>query len=114
MKRAWISLSLLMVFCSAASSFAQDAVQGSITAGYRFTDVRGRQQKFRELFNLRDGFRLHDLTLYGNAGGKNKFVDSYSLDASGIGGDPFVGSQLKVTKERLYDVRVNYRQSYFS
>ena len=36
---------------------------GSITAGYRFTDIGGRRQKFAELFSLRSGFRVHEINL---------------------------------------------------
>src|SRR5262245_17947810 len=41
--------------------------QGSVTAGYRFTDISGRQQKYRELFDLRKGFRVTDFDLSGSA-----------------------------------------------
>jgi hypothetical protein len=97
------------------AGFAQDTeheTHGSIMAGYRFTDVRGREQKYTELFNLRDGFRLHDFNVYGTAASTNPFFDSYFLTASGIGGEPFAGGQLKLAKDRTYDLRVNFRQSY--
>src|SRR5258706_14266288 len=87
---------------------------GSATFGYRFTDVSGYQPKFQELFNLRQGARLLDFSLFGKAqDGENRFADDYSLTASGIGGDPFTGTQLTVRKSRLYDLRVNFRQSYY-
>ena len=86
---------------------------GSITAGYRFTDVSGRQEKFSELFNLRSGFRLHDLNVTGIAADDQRFADTYSFFASGIGGDPFQTGQLRVAKTHVYDLRANYRQSYF-
>jgi hypothetical protein len=88
--------------------------QGSITAGYRFTSVKGRQQKFLELFNLKDGLRLMDFNLQGRAKtGTNSFADSYSLNLSGLGGDPYPGGQLTVRKTNLYDLRVNYRESHY-
>ena len=34
--------------------------QGSVTAGYRFTDTKGYEPKYTELFNLQKGFRLMD------------------------------------------------------
>jgi hypothetical protein len=87
---------------------------GSATFGYRFTDVSGYQPKFQELFNLRQGPRLLDFNLFGKAkDGENRFADDYSLTASGIGGEPFAAVQLTVRKSRLYDLRVNYRQSYY-
>lgn len=88
--------------------------QGSVTAGYRFTDIKGRRQKFLELFDLQKGFRLMDFNLFGEApDGANAFADSFSLFASGLGGDPFPTAQLSVRKNRLYDLRVNWRQSYY-
>jgi hypothetical protein len=88
--------------------------QGSVTAGYRFTEFRGREQKFLELFDLQKGFRLMDFNLMGRAKeGAVPFADSYSLSVSGLGGDPFPGGQLTVRKDKLYDLRVNYRQSYY-
>src|SRR5688572_26532689 len=92
---------------------AEHQTHGSVTAGYRFTDVTGRKQKFSELFGLRDGFRLHDFNVYGNAADANPFFDSYSLNATGLGGEPFAGGQFKLAKDRLYDLRLNYRQSYY-
>lgn len=88
--------------------------QGSVTAGYRFTEFRGREQKFLELFDLQKGFRMMDFNLLGRAKeGANPFADTYSLSVSGLGGDPSPGGQFTVRKDKLYDLRVNYRQSYY-
>jgi hypothetical protein len=87
---------------------------GEVTVGYRFADVRGYRPKFVELFNLREGFRLQDFTLSGDArSSSNRFADSYSLSATGLGGDPFATAQLKVGKTGLYDLRAQWRQSYY-
>jgi hypothetical protein len=57
---------------------------------------------------------LFDFNLTGKAKeGTNPFADNYQLTASGLGGDPFPGGQLTVSKARVYDLRVNYRQSYY-
>lgn len=88
--------------------------QGSVTTGYRFTDTTGREQKFLELFNLQSGPRVMEFDLLGRAlPGSNPFADSYSLTMSGLGGDPFPGGQLTMRKDHVYDLRVNYRQSYY-
>jgi hypothetical protein len=88
--------------------------QGSVTTGYRFTDVNGYKPKFNELFDLNDGFRLLDFSLFGKAqDGANRFADNYSLTASGLGGDPFASTQFTVRKNHLYDLRVNFRQSHY-
>ena len=86
--------------------------QGSVTAGYRFANIKGRREEYQQLFNLRDGFRLLDFNLIGQAESKGaRFADDYSLTLSGLGGDPFPGGQFSVRKAGLYDLRVSYRQS---
>src|SRR5688572_14045750 len=88
--------------------------EGSVTAGYRFVDVAGRQQKYLELFDLRKGFRLFEFDLFGRAReGTNAMADSYSLNMSGLGGDPYPGGQFTASKTGVYDLRVNYRQHYY-
>src|SRR5437773_9447728 len=109
---------VIAVLLSAATLQAQDnrapttlagfETQGSITAGYRFLDTSGRREKYLELFNLRKGFRLNEFELFGRAPSKgNDYADTYSVTASGLGGDPFPGGQLAVSKQRLYDLRIN-------
>ncbi len=89
--------------------------QGSVTFGYRFADVKGYQPMYYELLDLRPGPRLMDFNLFGAAvAGTNPFADSYSLSMSGLGGDPFPTAQLSVTKNKVYDLRVNWRQSYYN
>jgi hypothetical protein len=86
--------------------------QGSATFGHRFTDVTGYKPKFEELFDLKSGARLLDFDLFGRAReGQNRFADDYSLTLSGLGGDPFTTTQLTLKKNRLYDLRVDFRQS---
>jgi len=88
--------------------------QGSVTTGYRFTSISGYQPKFQELFDLNGGFRLLDFNLFGRAqDGPNRFADDYSLTTSGLGGDPYASAQFTVHKNHLYDLRVNFRQSYY-
>jgi len=87
---------------------------GSVTTGYRFTDVSGYRPKYQELFDLNSGFRLLDFSLFGRTqGDESRFADSYSLTASGLGGEPFSSAQLAVRKNHLYDLRVNFRQSHY-
>jgi hypothetical protein len=88
--------------------------QGSVTVGYRFDDVKGYIPMFQQLSDLERGFRLTDFNLFGEAqSGVNPFADSYSLSASGLGGEPIETGQLAVSKTHLYDFRVNWRQSYY-
>jgi hypothetical protein len=89
--------------------------QGSATFGYRFADIKGYQPMYMELLDLRPGPRLTDFNMFGEAvDGANPFADSYALSLSGLGGDPFPTAQLTVTKNKLYDFRVNWRQSYYN
>jgi len=108
-----LTVLVLVLPLGATAQQTESETHGSVTTGYRFTDIAGRKEKFTEFFGLRDGFRVHDFTLWGNAPRENRFFDSYSMTSSGIGGEPFAGGQLKVSKDGMYDLRVNYRQSYY-
>ena len=89
--------------------------QGSVTFGYRFADIKGYQPMYMELIDLRQGPRLMDFNMFGEAAEKaNPFADNFSLSLSGLGGDPFPTAQLSVTKNKLYDFRANWRQSYYN
>ncbi len=89
--------------------------QGSVSFGYRFADIKGYQPMYMELLDLRRGPRLMDFNMFGEAAEKaNPFADSFSLSLSGLGGDPFPTAQLSVTKNKLYDFRANWRQSYYN
>jgi hypothetical protein len=89
-------------------------LSGSATAGYRFTDVKGYQPQYLEMFDLRKGIRLLDFDLYGESeGAKNAFADDFSLQLTSLGGDPFPTAQFAISKKKVYDFRVDWRQSYF-
>lgn len=117
----FIICSLMIPVASLAQSQLPERVslgpydtEGSVTVGYRFTDIGGREQKFTELFTLDQGFRLMDFNLTGRTtDGLNMFADSFSVHASGLGGDPFAGGQFTMRKDKIYDLRVNYRQSQY-
>jgi hypothetical protein len=88
--------------------------QGSASVGYRFTDIKGYAPMYREMFDLESGPRLMDFSLLGEAKpGANAFADDYSLNMSGLGGDPFPTAQLTVSKHKLFDFRANWRQAYY-
>ena len=88
--------------------------QGSASVGYRFADIKGYAPMYREMFGLESGPRLMDFSLFGDAKtGVNPFADDYSLNLSGMGGDPFPTAQLTVSKHRLFDFRANWRQAYY-
>ena len=89
------------------------AIQGSASAGYRFTTIKGYQPMYQELFNLEQGPRVMDFSIFGRSDGTNPFADDFSLTTSGLGGDPYPSAQFTVSKHNVYDLRVNWRQSYF-
>jgi hypothetical protein len=69
---------------------------------------------YDELFNLNKGLRLMDFNLYSEAAeGASTFADTWSVAASGLGGDPFPTAQLTVAKKKAYDLRATWRQSYY-
>ena len=87
---------------------------GEVTAGYRFTDVRGYRPQYDAMFGLRSGFRVEDMRLSGLTSPNNgSFADRYSFSASGIGGDPYSTTQFRLSKSNLYDLNVTWRQSYY-
>lgn len=87
---------------------------GSVTFGYRFTDLSGYKPEYQELFDLDSGPRLLDFSLFGHvADGKKSFMDNYSIVASGIGGDPFSTIQVNVSKKKVYELHVNFLQSHY-
>jgi hypothetical protein len=116
-KRLSIYVLLITAFAPATllaqQTSDQDVVHGAIDAGYRFTDVSGSRAKYNELFDLRSGFRVFDFSLYSAEKTKNRFYDSFFLTSSGMGGEPFSGGQFNLKKNNVYDLRVNYQQSYY-
>ena len=81
--------------------------------GYRFTDVKGYEPMYEELYNLKSGPRLMDFSIFGHNNDSNAFANDFSLNLSGMGGDPYPSAQFTMSKAKLYDLRVNWRQSYF-
>jgi hypothetical protein len=118
-----LRLALSLAFTTLFTAAAQDVptqnwggleTQGSFTFGYRHTSVGGRVEKFNELFDLQSGPRLFDFSLSGNAKeGASPFADRFSINASGLGGDPFPSEQLTVSKSKVYDLRASFRQTYY-
>ena len=104
-----ILLLLLLPVRAFAQESSKSSVEGSVTAGYRFSDVKGYEPKFEELYDLKSGFRLMDLSLFGK--GTSRYAEQYSITLNGMGGDPYSTAQFTVRKNSLYDLRVTFRQS---
>ncbi len=89
-------------------------VHGNVEAGYRFTDVTGSSDTYRQLIDLSDGLRLTGFDLEGRSKTPGRgFADVFSASASGFGGDPFAAVQVVARKSGVYDFRVNWRKSRF-
>jgi hypothetical protein len=87
-------------------------LSGYATGGCRFETVKGYAPQFQEMLDLGKGLRLLDFDLNGDAKEmKNPFADHFSLQATGLGGDPFPSAQFAVSKNKAYDLRVDWRQS---
>ena len=89
-------------------------IHGTVEAGYRFTDVTGSSDTYRQLIDLSDGLRLTGFDLEGRAKEKGQgFADVFSVSASALGGDPFPAIQIVARKSGLYDLRIDWRKSQF-
>jgi len=83
---------------------------GDIEVGYRFTDIDGNEDAYKQFVNLQDGLKLFDLSLLGRrTEGTTGPVDYFRLNLSGIG-DPYPSGRLEVKKNRAYDFLASYRQ----
>ncbi len=83
---------------------------GAIELGYRFTDIDGSEDRYRETVNLKDGLKLFELSLWGkNPDAGKGLVDSFKFSGRDIG-DPFPSLRLEVKKNKLYDFNASFRQ----
>jgi hypothetical protein len=99
---------------SAPLNLSDFVLSGTATGGYRFETVKGYAPQFQEMFDLGKGFRLLDFDLIGDAKEmKNPFADHFSLQATSLGGDPFPTAQFAISKNKLYDFRADWRESYY-
>jgi opacity protein-like surface antigen len=99
---------------AAAAAPAGFDVHGTVEAAYRFTDITGSSDTYRQLIDLSDGLRLAGFDLEGRPKETGRgFADVFSISASGFGGDPFPAVQAIARKSGLYDLRINWRKSRF-
>lgn len=84
---------------------------GSIEVGYRFADIDGSRNRYKEVVNLMDGLRLFDLSLNGTRPGENKgWVDYFSFRANDLG-DPYPRGRLEIKKNKTYDLVASYSEA---
>ena len=83
---------------------------GAIELGYRFTDIDGSRNRYKEAVNLTQGLRLFDFNLWGrNLDERKGLVDYFSLNGNGIG-DPFPMARLEIKKNQTYDLVATYKE----
>ena len=111
---AWVVVMALTGVARAQDAPGTFDVHGTVEAGYRFTDVTGSSDTYRQLIDLSDGLRLTGFDLDGRSKETGRgFADVFSVSVSGVGGDPFPAVQVVARKSGLYDLRINWRKSRF-
>jgi hypothetical protein len=105
---------LLLFSLAAASEENENELEGSVELIYRDVSVDGSSRKYAEDFDdLDSGARLGSLSLHWLPGGSN-LLDYVDLSASGLGGDPFERTSLRLGRKDSYELSVNHmKQSYF-
>ncbi|HSB04869.1 MAG TPA: hypothetical protein VLK23_06695, partial [Thermodesulfobacteriota bacterium] len=89
---------------------------GSVELGYRFTDIDGSRDRYKETVNLREGLRLFDFSLWGKKMDENAkgLVDSLRFNVSNIG-DPYASARLEIKKNKTYNLNITYKEyKYFT
>ncbi|MGD0919137.1 MAG: hypothetical protein ABSB22_22065 [Thermodesulfobacteriota bacterium] len=86
---------------------------GAVELGYRFTDIDGNRNRYKEDVNLMQGLRLFDFSLFGkNLEPGKGLVDYFSLTGRDIG-DPFPAARLEVKKNKSYDFTASFNQYHY-
>jgi hypothetical protein len=84
-------------------------VEGNLDVGYRWVDFRGGSfDTYRSVVNLGEGPKLLNVDALIRSADR-KFFDRISVQGMGWGGDPYTTARVDAFKERLYDLRVDYR-----
>jgi hypothetical protein len=87
----------------------------TVSSGYRFVDVDGSLDKYREDYNLRAGPRLFLLDVDGAAKAPDQTrLDRFHIQVDTPGNEPVSHFRLTADDRELYDLRVNFtRSNYF-
>lgn len=89
-----------------------DEFSGSFMIGYRGVDVDGKQEKYKEDYNLQDGPRLFHFDLFYKPNGKvKKLFDSLSLHVYNFGGDPWESFGINVAKYGKFKFKFEHTKS---
>ena len=86
-------------------------IQESFELGYRYTSIDGNHDTYNTFVNLADGVRLLDFSLeMRSIGHDGVLFDTLSFSNFGYGGDPNDVTRLRISKNRLYDFRMQFRR----
>jgi hypothetical protein len=109
----WCAVSVAGSVCTADDE-AMTCV-GEFEVGFRYVDVGGNEDKYREDVNYTKGPRLFKLDLNLTPGaGAEKFFDLLNFNASNLGGDPYEHFGITIKKYRKYNLRyTRNRLTYF-
>ena len=88
----------------------------SFETGYRFATVGGNESQYRSNVNFGNGIRLlagsFDISSHNRHG---RLFDDISLQTTGLGGDPYQFSSLRIRNDRLYEYDMTWRlNDYFN
>ena len=90
-------------------------VTDSFEAGYRFTTVGGDASLFRNTENYGNGLRLFGTNFTMNSKeGHGLLFDSLSVNATGLGNDPYGVATVRVEKNDVYRYDMNWRKSNYT
>jgi hypothetical protein len=91
-----------------AAPISDRVITGSVDLGYRFVSSGGNPEVYRTVVNLGEGPKVlnFDLSIVNPTG---KYYDKITLFGTGWGGDPNESARLDATKQRLYDLHIDYR-----
>lgn len=86
--------------------------KGNFSFGYRTVGTEGTLSKYKEDFNLEDGFRLFNLNLQYIPGEKlQNLFDRLDLRVYNFGGDPFESFGLSIQKYGVYKFQYDRKKS---
>lgn len=94
---------------AAAATASDRTVTGSIDVGYRWvSDVGGNMDAYRTAVNLGEGPKVFnfDFSILNPSG---KWYDKIRLFGNNWGGEPNSASRLDMSKQRVYDLSIDYR-----
>jgi hypothetical protein len=84
----------------------------AVTGGYRFIDLDGSREKYREDYNLRSGARLFDFTMDTTASSpESTRLDRLHIDVETPGNEPVSRFRLVASDRALYDFKINFIRS---